>query len=57
MRNILIHDIINYYQIFKAIIISFIYFILGIIVFYLSYEGAKNRGTLINMGNNCINFY
>ena len=50
MRNVLIHDIINYYQIFKATIISFIYFVFGIIVFYLSYEGAKNRGTLINMG-------
>ena len=50
MRNVLIHDIINYYQIVKAIIISFIYFVFGIVVFYLSYEGAKNRGTLINMG-------
>ena len=50
MRNVLIHDIVNYYQIFKAIIISFIYFVFGIIVFYLSYEGAKKRGTLINMG-------
>ena len=50
MRNVLIHDIVNYYQILKAIIISFIYFVFGIIVFYLSYEGAKNRGTLLNMG-------
>ena len=50
MRNVLIHDIIDYYQILKAIIISLIYFVFGIIVFYLSYEGAKNRGTLINMG-------
>ena len=50
MRNVLIHDIVDYHQIFKAIIISFIYFVFGIIVFYLSYEGAKNRGTLINMG-------
>ena len=50
MRNVLIHDIINYHQILKAIVISFIYFVLGIVVFYLSYEGAKNRGTLINMG-------
>ena len=50
MRNVLIHDIINYYQILKAIVISFIYFVFGIVVFYLSYEGAKNRGTLINMG-------
>ena len=50
MRNILIHDIVNYYQILKAIFISFVYFVIGIIVFYLSYNGAKNRGTLINMG-------
>ncbi len=50
MRNVLIHDIVDYYQITKAIIISFIYFVFGIVIFYLSYEGAKNRGTLINMG-------
>ena len=50
MRNILIHDTVNYYQILKAIFISFIYFVIGIAVFYLSYNGAKNRGTLINMG-------
>jgi ABC-2 type transport system permease protein len=50
MRNVLIHDIVNYYQILKAVIISLIYFVFGIIIFYLSYEGAKNRGTLINMG-------
>ena len=50
MRNVLIHDIIDYYQILKAVIISFLYFVLGVIIFYLSYEGAKNRGTLINMG-------
>jgi ABC-2 type transport system permease protein len=50
MRNILIYDIINYYQILKATLISFLYFVLGIIVFYWSYSGAKNRGTLINMG-------
>ena len=50
MRNILIYDIVNYYQILKATLISFIYFVLGIIVFYWSYAGAKDRGTLINMG-------
>jgi ABC-2 type transport system permease protein len=50
MRNILIYDIVNYSQILKAILISFLYFMTGIIVFYLSYNGAKNRGTLINMG-------
>ena len=50
MRNILIHDIINYIKILKAIFISFLYFLIGILIFYLSYNGAKNRGTLINMG-------
>ena len=50
MRNLLIYDIINYYQILKATVISFIYFALGIIVFYWSYDGARDRGTLINMG-------
>ena len=50
MRNILIYDMVNYSQILKAILISFLYFMTGIIVFYLSYNGAKNRGTLINMG-------
>ena len=50
MRNILINDLINYYEILKACIISFIYFIGGIVIFYYSYAGAKERGTLINMG-------
>ena len=50
MRNILINDLINYYEVLKACIISFIYFILGIVIFYYSYAGAKERGTLINMG-------
>ena len=50
MRNILIYDIVNYSQILKAVFIAFIYFVIGIIIFYLSYDGAKNRGTLINMG-------
>ncbi|MDC1096735.1 ABC transporter permease [Pelagibacteraceae bacterium] len=50
MRNILIYDIVTYIQIFKAIIISCIYLCFGIIVFYLSYYGARIRGTLINIG-------
>ena len=50
MRNILINNLINYNQLFIAFFISFAYFIAGIIVFYLSYYGARVRGTLINMG-------
>ena len=50
MRSILIYDIVNYHSVLKACLISFVYFIIGIIVFYVSYNGAKKRGTLINMG-------
>jgi ABC-2 type transport system permease protein len=50
MRNILINNSINYFQIYKAISISSLYFLLGVIVFYLSYNGARIRGTLINIG-------
>ena len=50
MRNILIYDIVNYSQIFKAIFISFLYFVVGVTTFYISYSGARNRGTLINIG-------
>ena len=50
MRNILINDIISYTQILIAIAISIFYFIFGVAVFYISYAGAKIRGTLINIG-------
>tara|TARA_B100000941_G_C28433514_1_gene515609 strand:- start:96 stop:656 length:561 start_codon:yes stop_codon:yes gene_type:complete len=50
MRNILINEVINYYSILKSAIISFLYFIMGIIIFYLSHSGARERGTLINIG-------
>ena len=50
MRNILMSNTVNYINIIKSISISLIYFIFGIGVFYISYFGAKKRGTLINMG-------
>ena len=50
MRSILIDNIVNYYDVLKAFLISLVYFIGGVLVFYYSYEGAKKRGTLINMG-------
>ena len=50
MRNVLINDMVNYSQIIKSIGISIIYFILGVFIFYMSYFGARVRGTLINMG-------
>ena len=50
MRNILLNNSVNWFQIIKSISISIIYFVFGVIIFYLSYFGAKVRGTLINMG-------
>ena len=50
MRSILLNDVVNYLNIFKSISISLVYFIIGVIIFYISYFGAKKRGTLINMG-------
>ena len=50
MRSILINNTVNYFIIYKAISISSLYFLLGVIVFYLSYYGARIRGTLINIG-------
>ena len=50
MRNILVVGEVVYQNIFKSIIISIIYFLIGILIFYTSYFGAKKRGTLMNMG-------
>ena len=50
MRNILINNVVNYYTIFKGVIISLLYFSAGVTIFYISYSGARERGTLINMG-------
>jgi ABC-2 type transport system permease protein len=50
MRNILINNTVNNLQIFKSVLISLIYFSIGVFVFYLAYYGAKKRGTLINIG-------
>ncbi len=50
VRNILLNNMINYSNIILSISISLGYFIFGIVIFYISYFGAKKRGTLINMG-------
>ena len=50
MRNILINQTINVIEIIKSIMISAIYFVGGVIIFYISYYGAKKKGTLINIG-------
>ena len=44
MRNILINEIISYSNILMSIILSFVYFAIGVIVFYVSYHGARLEG-------------
>ena len=43
MRSILMNNSVNYNNIFISILISLFYFFLGIIVFYVSYFGAKKE--------------
>ena len=50
MRNILINQTVNSLEILKSILISFVYFGFGVIIFYTAYYGAKIKGTLINIG-------
>ena len=50
MRNILINQSIDYFAIMKGMIISFVYFFIGVTIFYIAYYGAKIKGTLINIG-------
>ncbi len=49
-RNILINDNVNYINIYYAYILNFIYLVLSIILFYTSFSKAREKGTLMNMG-------
>ena len=49
-RNILINDTVSYVNIYYAYGINLIYLGLSIIIFYLSFSKAREKGTLINMG-------
>ena len=49
-RNILVNGIVNYENILTAIYLNGFYLILSIFVFYYSFDKARDKGTLINMG-------
>jgi len=49
-RNILINGFLNYENLKHAYLLNFIYLISGIILFYFSFSRARDKGTLINMG-------
>ena len=49
-RNILINGAINYSNILNALYLSGLYLFISISIFYYSFEKARDKGTLINMG-------
>ena len=49
-RNILINQTVNIENIYNAFIWNALYFTISIALFYYSFNAAKNKGTLINMG-------
>ena len=49
-RSILINNVINFENIFKALLLNLLYFVFAVIVFYFSFYGARKKGTLVNMG-------
>ena len=49
-RSILINDVVNFENIFNALILNLFYFVIAVIVFYFSFYGARKKGTLVNMG-------
>jgi len=49
-RSILMNNVVNYSNIASALILNLIYFISSVVVFYLAFSGAREKGTLINVG-------
>jgi len=49
-RNILINGAINYSNILNALYLNGLYLFISISIFYYSFEKARDKGTLINMG-------
>jgi len=49
-RNILINQTVNIENIFSAFILNLIYLIIAISLFYYSFNKARKKGTLINIG-------
>ena len=50
VRSILLNNVVNYSNIISALILNFIYFLLSIFVFYSAFHEAREKGTLMNVG-------
>tara|TARA_Y100000287_G_scaffold182369_1_gene179798 strand:+ start:295 stop:558 length:264 start_codon:yes stop_codon:yes gene_type:complete len=49
-RNILVNNQVDYDNILSALYFNGFYLVLSILVFYYSFDKARDRGTLINIG-------
>ena len=49
-RNILVNQLVNYENIIQAFYLNALYLIVAISVFYYSFDKARDKGTLINIG-------
>ena len=49
-RNILVNQLVNYENIIQALYLNAIYLFISISVFYYSFDKARDKGTLINIG-------
>ena len=49
-RNILVSEFVNYENIITAFYLNALYLIIAISVFYYSFDKARDKGTLINIG-------
>ena len=50
VRSILINNTVNYSNIISALMLNLIYFTSAVIIFYLSFSGAREKGNLVNIG-------
>jgi ABC-2 type transport system permease protein len=49
-RNILINQTVNTQNIIQAFYLNLVYFIIAVSIFYYSFNQARKKGTLINIG-------
>ena len=49
-RNILVNQFVNYENIIQALYLNTLYMAIAILIFYYSFDKAREKGTLINIG-------
>ena len=50
VRSILVNNVVNYSNILSALILNLVYFTASVVIFYSSFNEARKRGTLVNIG-------